>query len=48
MRKAVSFNEVAIASVKGNNYRIRILHISKDDAINKLRNANLTEKSRNL
>ena len=36
MQKAMSFNEVAIASVMGNDYRIHFWYISKDKAINLL------------
>ena len=41
----MSFNDVANISVRGDNYRILFLHISKDEAITLLRNADLTEKS---
>ena len=34
MQKAKSFNDVAIVSVKGNDYRIHFLYMSKDEAIN--------------
>ena len=34
MQKAISFNNVTIAYVKGNSYRINFWHMSKDDAIN--------------
>ena len=43
----MSFN-VAIVSVKGNGYRIHIWHMSWDEAINLLRNADLTQKSGTL
>ena len=39
----MSFN-VAIVTVKGNDYRIHVLYMSKDKAIYLLRNNNLTEK----
>ena len=42
--KAMSF-DVAIVSVKGNDYRIQFWYMSKDEAINILRNPDLTEKS---
>ena len=42
MQKAISFNDVAIVSVKQNDYRIYFLHISKYEAINLLRNTDLT------
>ena len=34
MQKAVSFDYVAIVSVKGNDYRIYFFYVSKDEAIN--------------
>ena len=34
MQKAMSFNDVAIVSVKGSDYRIHFWYMSKDDAIN--------------
>ena len=34
MQKATSFNNVAIAYVKGSVYRIHFCYMSKDDAIN--------------
>ena len=33
LQNAMSFNDVAIASVKGNYYRIHFRYISKDEAI---------------
>ena len=39
---------VIFVSVKGNHYRIHFGYMSKDEAINLLRNGDLTEKSRNL
>ena len=45
MQKAVNFNGVVIVTVRGNNYRIYFLSMIKDEAINLLRNADLTEKS---
>ena len=33
MQKAMSFNDVAIASIKGNYYRIHFWYMSKNDAI---------------
>ena len=44
MQKAMSFNNVAIVNVKVNAYRIQLLHMSKDDAINIINNSNLTDK----
>ena len=34
MQKAMSFNDVAIVSIKGNDYRIHFCYMSEDDAIN--------------
>ena len=36
MMKAVSFNDVAVVSVKGNAYRTHFCFMSKNDAINLL------------
>ena len=44
MGKAVNFNDATIATVKGNNYTILFLYMSKDEAISLLRNEDLTEK----
>ena len=44
IQKAKSFDDVAIVSVKINDYRIHLLYMSKDEATNLLRNADLTEK----
>ena len=43
MQKAMSFNDVAIASVKGIDYRIHFWYMSKDDGINIMKNSNLNE-----
>ena len=45
MQKAVSFIDVAIVFLKENCYLIYFWYINKDEAINLLRNANLTEKA---
>ena len=46
MQKTVNFNDVAIVIVKENDYTFfGILYISKDEAINLLRNADLAEKA---
>ena len=34
MQKAVNFNDLAIVSVKGSDYRINFRYMNKDDAIN--------------
>ena len=39
MQEAKSFNNFAKASVKGNDHKIHNWHISKDEAINKLKNS---------
>ena len=48
MQKARNFNDVAIVSIKGNDYRIHFWHTSKDDAINIMNNSNLNEKTGSL
>ena len=40
MQKAISFNNVAIVSIKGSDYRIHFWYISKDDAISIMHNYN--------
>ena len=37
MQKAMGFNDLAIASLKGNDYRIHFCYMSKDDDINLLK-----------
>ena len=44
MMKAVTFNDVAVVSVKGNSYRIQFSFMSKNDAINLLNNSVLSNK----
>ena len=44
MQKAVNFNDVAIVSLKGSDYRIPFWYMSKDDAINIMSNSNLMKK----
>ena len=44
MRKAMSFNDVAIVYVKGNTYRIHFWCMSKDDAVNIMNNSDLIDK----
>ena len=43
MQKATSFNDVAIVSVKESDYRINFWYMSKDDAINIMKNFDLNE-----
>ena len=45
MQKTMSFNNVAIAYVKGNAYRIHFWYMSKDDVINILNGSNLLDMS---
>ena len=44
MTKAVSFNDVAVVSVKGTDYRIHFCFMSKNDAINLLNISVLSNK----
>ena len=44
MQKAMSFNDIATVSVKGNTYRIYFSYMSKDDAINIMNSSNLVDK----
>ena len=48
MQKAMSFNDVAIVYVKGNDYRIHFWYMSKDDAISIMHNSNLIDKKGTL
>ena len=41
MEKAMSFNDVAIVSIKGSDYRIHFWQMSKDDAIDIMKNSDL-------
>ena len=45
MQKAMNFNDAAIVSIKGNNYRIHVWYMSKNDAINLINNSSLNEKT---
>ena len=42
------FSDVAIVSIKGNDYRIHFWYMSKYDAINIMKNSNLNEKTGSL
>ena len=44
MQKAVSFNNVAVVSAKGSDYRIHFCFMSKNDAINLINNSALSNK----
>ena len=41
----MSFKNVAIVSIKGNDYRIHFWYMSKNDAIALMTNSNLTDKN---
>ena len=45
MQKAMNFNNVAIVSVKGSDCRIHFWYMSKNDAINIMKNSDLNAKS---
>ena len=45
MQKAMNLNDVAIVSIKGNDYRIQFCHMSKNDAISIMHNSNLNDKT---
>ena len=40
----MSFNDVAIVSVKGSDYRIHFWYMGKDDAISIMHNSSLNDK----
>ena len=44
IQKTISFNDIAIAYVKGSAYRIHFWYMSKDDAISIMNNSNLVDK----
>ena len=44
MQRAMDFNDVAIVSIKGNDYRIHFWYMSKNDAVNRMNNFSLNEK----
>ena len=48
MQKAMSFNDVAIVSIKGSDYRIHFCYMSKDDAISIMHNSSLIDKKGTL
>ena len=45
MQRAMSFKNVAIASIKRNDYNIHFSYISKNDAITLMTNSNLNDKN---
>ena len=44
----MNFNDVAIVSVKGSDYGIHFWYMSKNDAVNIMKNSNLNEKGGSL
>ena len=45
MRKAMNFNDVAVVSIKGNDYRIHFWYMIKNDAIALMTNSNSKDKN---
>ena len=45
MQNAMNFNDNAIFSIKGNDYKIYFWYLSKDDAISIINNSSLNEKT---
>ena len=45
MQKAMSFKNVAIVSIKGNDYKIHFWYMSKNDAIALMTSSNLNDKN---
>ena len=45
MQKALNFDDVAIVSIEGNDYRIQFWYMSKNDAIALMTNSNLNDKN---
>ena len=48
MQKAINFNDVAIVSIKGNDYRIHFWYMTKDDALSIMSNSSLNGKAASL
>ena len=48
MQKAMSFNDVAIFSIKSSHYRIHFSYMDKDDTIAIMHNSNLIDKKGTL
>ena len=44
MQKPMNFNDVAIVSIKGSDYKIYFWYMSKDDAISIMNNSSLNKK----
>ena len=45
MQKAVNFNDVVIASIRGNDPRIHFWYIRKDNTISIMNNSSLNKKN---
>ena len=45
MQKAINFNDFAIVSIKGSDYRTHFWYRSKSDTINIMKNSSLNEKN---
>ena len=45
IQKAMNFNDVAILSIKGSDYRIPCWYMSKDDVISIMNNSSLNEET---
>ena len=45
MQKAMNFNDIVVDSVKGSDYRIHVWYMSKNDAMNIMKNSDLHEKN---
>ena len=45
MQKVMNFDDVAIVSIKGNDYRNYFWYMSKDDPISIMNNSDLNEKT---
>ena len=48
MQKAIIFNNIAIVSIKGGDYRIHFWYRNKDDVMNITQNCNASKKSGSL
>ena len=44
----MDFRDVAIVSIKGNDYRINVWYMKKDNAMNIMKNSDLNEKMGSL
>ena len=44
MQKTLKFNDVAIVSIKGSHYRTHFCYLSKNDAINIMKNSDFMKE----